>query len=213
MRAAGPSRLRKSLRVSITRRIVTGLALAALLLFPGMAQAQRFGGDFGGGGGFWLLYVDPGVETEGSFGRDIGQVVALGGRGFLQTGRIRLGGGGFGGSFTDEGLNADDNRVTGGLSGGGFTAEYLLVRRNAELLIGGLLGGGSLTIEERLSVDGDVDTLRRRRDTIFVGYPYLRGGYNPAPFVNVGLQLGYLIGTEGVGGFAVGLDILVGIVP
>jgi hypothetical protein len=38
-------------------------------------------------------------------------------------------------------------------------------------------------------------------------------GYNPAPLVNAGLQLGYLIGTDDVGGVAVGIDVMVGLIP
>jgi len=199
------------------RRLSTLLLCCWLILLPGSAFAQRFGGDFGGAVGFWLLYVDPGIEEDRSFGRDVGGVVAFGGRGFLQTGRVRLGGGGFAGSFSCEGLNESSNRVQGGLSGGGFVAEYLLVQRNLELTVGGLAGGGVVTIEELLPPEmgdlGDIERLRRRRDGIFIGYPWVRLGYNPAPFVNAGLQLGYLIGSEDVGGFAVSLDVLVGIIP
>jgi hypothetical protein len=194
-------------------KAITLLLASVLLLLPGSAFAQRFGGDFGGGGGFWLLYVDLGIEEDRSFGRDVGAVVALGGRGFLQTGKIRLGGGAFGGGFTDEGLNSVGNKVQGGFSAGGFTAEYLVLQQNLEIIVGGMVGGGVLTIEERISVTGEIEELRRRRDSMFVGYPWVRVGYNPAPFVNVGLQLGYLVGTGDVGGFAVGLDIMAGLIP
>lgn len=189
--------------------------VAAVALAPGSAFGQRFGGDFGGAVGFWLVYVDPGVDSEQSFGRDLGGVAALGGRAFLQTGRVRLGGGAFGGSFTDEGQNSSGFDVSGRLTAGGFVAEYLLVQRNVELAVGGLAGGGVLTLEELLDVDvtGDVETLRRRSEGVFVGYPWLRLGYNPAPFVNVGLQVGYLLGSEGVGGFAAGIDVAAGIIP
>ena len=189
------------------------LVLLGLLLTGGPAYAQRFGGDYGGGGGVWLVYVAPDIETERSFERDVGGVVAIGGRGFLQTGKVRLGGGAFGGGFTDEGLNGAGNKVKGGLSAGGFIAEYLAVQQNLEVTVGGLLGGGVLTIEESLGTSGDVEDLRRRRDTIFVGYPWVRVGYNPAPFVNAGLQLGYLLGTDDVGGVAVGIDVMVGLIP
>jgi hypothetical protein len=199
------------------RRLPTLFLCCWSVLLPGSAFAQRFGGDFGGAVGFWLLYVDPGIEENRSFGRDVGDVVAFGGRGFLQTGRVRLGGGGFGGSFSCEGLNESGNRVQGGLSGGGFVAEYLLVQRNLELAVGGLAGGGVVTIEELLPPEvgdsGDVERLRRRREGIFIGYPWVRLGYNPAPLVNAGLQLGYLVGSEDVGGFAVSIDVLVGIIP
>lgn len=199
------------------RRLTTLFLSCWLVLLPGSALAQRFGGDFGGAVGFWLLYVDPGIKEDRSFGRDVEGVVAFGGRGFLQTGRVRLGGGGFGGSFSSEGLNESGNRVQGGLSGGGFVAEYLLVQQNLELAVGGLAGGGVVTIEELLPPEpgdsGDVERLRRRREGIFIGYPWVRLGYNPAPLVNAGLQLGYLVGSEDVGGFAVSIDVLVGIIP
>lgn len=190
-------------------------AALALAVTPSQASAQRFGGDFGGAVGFWLAYVDPGVGPDRSFGRDLGAVAALGGRVFLQTGRVRLGAGAFGGSFTDEGRNAGGFDVSGHLSAGGFIAEYLVIQRNFELALGGMAGGGLLTIEELQDVDvaGDVETLRRRSDGIFAAYPWVRLGYNPAPFVNVGLELGYFAGTEGVGGFAVSLDVLAGIIP
>ncbi|UCC73229.1 MAG: hypothetical protein JSV86_01295 [Gemmatimonadota bacterium] len=195
-------------------RAITLLAATVLLLQPELAFAQRFGGDFGGGGGFWLVYADVGIDEEVSFGRDVGAVVALGGRGFLQTGRVRLGGGAFGGGFVDEGVNEAGNRVQGGLSAGGFTAEYLVVQQNLEVSVGGMVGGGVLTIEELSGTGPDgVEDLRRRRKTMFVGYPWVRLGYNPAAFVNVGLQLGYLAGTEDVGGFAVGLEIMAGLIP
>ena len=184
-----------------------------LFLQAETAFSQRLGGDFGGGGQFWVLYIDPGIDVDRSFGRDVGGVTAIGGRGFLQTRRVRLGGGGFGGSFSDEGLNEDGNRVQGGLSAAGFTAEYLAVQQDLEVAVGALLGGGVLSLEERLSVSGDVEELRRRRDAIFVAYPWVRLGYNPAPFVNVGLQLGYFVGTEDVGGFAIGLEVGVGLIP
>ncbi len=194
------------------RGLVLLLALS-LSFVPRSASAQRFGGQFGGGGGFWVLLIDPDAGEDRAFGRDLGAVIAVGGRGFLQTGRVRLGGGAFGGGFLDEGLNSDGNDVRGSLSAGGFTFEYLAVQQNLEVIVGGLVGGGSLTLEQRLAVSGDVETLERRRDTIFVGYPWVRLAYNLAPFVNAGLQLGYLIGSKDVGGPAVGLDIQVGLIP
>lgn len=187
--------------------------VGALLLGPSDAPAQRFGGQYGVGAGFWMLYLDPGVDAERAFGRGVGNVVALGGRGFVQLGRVRLGGGGFAGGFTDEGLNPAGNPVEGRLSGGGFTAEYLVVQQNFELIVGGMAGGGALTIEEELSSSGGVDELRRRQDTIFLGYPWVRAGYNVAPFVNVGFQLGYLVGGNDVDGFAASIDIVVGLIP
>lgn len=199
------------------RRLATLFLSCCLVLLPASAYGQRFGGDFGGAVGFWLLYVDPGIEEDRSFGRDVGSVLGVGGRGFLQTGRVRLGGGGFGGSFISEGLNESGHKVDGALSGGGFIAEYLLVQRNLELTVGGFAGGGVLTLVEFLPPEpgdvGDVERLRRRRQTLFIGYPWVRLGYNPAPFVNAGLQLGYLIGSEDVGGFAASIDVLVGIIP
>ncbi|UCC82572.1 MAG: hypothetical protein JSW46_16595 [Gemmatimonadota bacterium] len=197
----------------MNKAIALVLVGVVLLLLPEPASAQRFGGDFGGGGGFWLVYVDVGVDVDRSFGRDVGGAVTLGGRGFLQTGKVRLGGGAFGGGFVDEGLNTAGNRVQGGFSAGGFTAEYLVVQQNLELVIGGMAGGGVLTIEEIVSVSGEVEDLRRRKESMFVGYPWVRVGYNPAAFVNVGLQLGYVAGTQDVGGFAIGLDIMVGLIP
>ena len=196
----------------------TALAvLMALLALPGTASAQRFGGDFGGAGGFWAVYVSPGLESDRTFGRDVGGAAALGGRGFLQTGRVRLGGGAVGGSFVDEGQNPDGNRVQGGLSFGGFTAEYLAVQQNVEVAVGGMIGGGVLTLEELLPAepddDADVERLRRREEAVFAGYPWVRLGYNAAPFVNAGLQVGYLLGGGDVSGFAVGIDITVGLIP
>lgn len=202
-----------SLGAEKVKGILGVLVLITLMLNGEPAYAQRAGGDYGVGGGFWLVYVQPGVEVERSFDRDVGAVMAIGGRGFLQTGKVRLGGGAFGGGFTDEGLNEAGNKVQGGLSAGGFTAEYLAVQQNLEVIFGALLGGGVLTIEESLGASGDVEDLRRRRDTIFVGYPWVRVGYNPAPFVNAGLQLGYLLGSNDVGGVAVGIDVVVGWIP
>ncbi len=194
--------------------MIRALALTwALTLLPATAWAQRFGGQFGGAGGFWLVFVNPDVDNDQSFGRDLGGVIGLGGRGFLQTGRVRLGGGAFGGGFVDEGLNPAGNEVEGGLSAAGFTFEYLAYQQNLEVMVGGLVGGGSLTLEERLGSAGGVESLRRRRDRVFVGYPWVRVGYNLAPFANAGLQLGYLFGTRDIGGFAIGLDVLVGLIP
>ncbi len=190
------------------------LALAFVLaLLPATAWAQRFGGQFGGAGGFWLVFVDLDVDDERSLGRSLDGVIGLGGRGFLQTGRVRLGGGAFGGGFIDEGLNSAGNEVEGRLSAGGFTFEYLAVQQNIEVVVGGLVGGGSLTVEERLGSAGGVESLRRQRDNIFVGYPWARVAYNLAPFANAGLQLGYLLGSRDVGGFAIGLDVMVGLIP
>lgn len=198
--------MRKPLAIAVTLVIV-------IALHPGSANAQRFGGQFGGGAAFWLVYVDPGLDVGESFDRDVGRVIGIGGRAFLQTGRFRLGGGVFGGGFTDEGLNPAGNDVQGGLSAGGFIAEYLIVQQNVELAIGGMAGGGVLTVEEHISTAGDIEELRRRRDPIFAGYPWLRLGYNPAPFVNVGLHLGYFVGSNGVGGFGAGLDVTAGLIP
>lgn len=196
----------------MSRVLVLALALAAA--HPGTAVAQRFGGQFGAAGGFWASYFALDIPAALSFGRDLGGVVTLGGRAFIQTGRARLGGGGFGGGFTNEGINAAGNRVSGALSAGGFTAEYLVLQMSElEVALGGMAGGGVLTIEERLSVDGGVDLLNRRKDTLFIGYPWLRVGYNLAPFVNAGLYVGYLAGTGDIGGFAIGLDVLVGLFP
>ncbi len=197
----------------MNRAITLLLASAVLLILPEPASAQRFGGDFGGGGGFWLVYADLGIDADRSFGRDVGGVITLGGRGFLQTGKVRLGGGAFGGGFVDKGQNSAGNSVQGGFSAGGFAAEYLIVQQNLELVIGGMAGGGVLTIEEIVSVRGEVEDLRRRKESMFVGYPWVRVGYNPAPFINVGLQLGYMVGTQDVGGFAMGLDIMAGLIP
>jgi hypothetical protein len=197
----------------VNRAITLLLSSVVLLLLPGPAHAQRFGGDFGGGGGFWLVYADLGIDVDRSFGRDVGGVITLGGRGFLQTGKVRLGGGAFGGGFVDKGPNSAGNRVQGGFSAGGFTAEYLVLQQDLELVIGGMAGGGVLTIEEISSVSGGVEELRRRRESMFVGYPWVRVGYNPAPFINVGLQLGYMAGTQDVGGFAIGLDVMAGLIP
>jgi hypothetical protein len=197
----------------VNRAITLLLASAVLLILPDPASAQRFGGDFGGCGGFWLVYADLGIDADRSFGRDVGGVITLGGRGFLQTGKVRLGGGAFGGGFVDKGQNSAGNSVQGGFSAGGFTAEYLIVQQNLELVIGGMAGGGVLTIEEIVSVSGEVEDLRRRKESMFVGYPWVRVGYNPAPFINVGLQLGYMVGTQDVGGFAMGLDIMAGLIP
>jgi hypothetical protein len=182
-------------------------------LVPSTGYAQRFGGDYGAAAGLWVLFVDPGIDSEDSFDRDLGGVIAFGGRLFFQTGRVRLGGAFFGGGFTKEGVNGDGLDVSGGLSAGGFTAEYLAVQQNLELSLGGMLGGGTLNVEELMGVSGDVESINRRRDTIVLGYPWARIGYNPAPFVNVGLQVGYLLATQGVGGFSVGLDIVVGLIP
>lgn len=194
--------------------MIKALAIASVLtLLPATASAQRFGGQFGGAGGFWLVFVNPDVGEDRSFGLDLGGVIGLGGRGFLQTGRVRLGGGAFGGGFIDEGLNPAGNEVEGSFSAAGFTFEYLAYQQNLEVTVGGLVGGGSLTLEERLGSAGGVDSLRRRQDTIFIGYPWARVGYNLAPFANAGIQLGYLFGTRDIGGFAIGLDVLVGLIP
>jgi hypothetical protein len=187
--------------------------LAVLFSLPNSAEAQRFGGTFGGGAAFWLVYVDPGINTEDSFDRDIGNVVALGARAFFQTGRARLGAGFFSGGFTDEGTNDAGNKVTGSLSSGGFIAEYLALQTNFEIAVGGMAGGGSITVEEHISSSGDLENLLRRRTSYFAAYPWVRFAYNPAPLVNVGIDLGYYFGTNDVGGFAVGLDIVVGLIP
>lgn len=194
-------------------KILVVLLAGVLTIIPDTAFGQRFGGDYGAAAGFWLLYIDPGIEASESFGRDLGNIAAMGGRLFFQTGRFRLGGAAFGGSFVDEGLNEAEYKVSGGLSAAGVTAEYLVVQQNLEVTLGGMFGGGTLNIEEQSDVTSGVETLRRRRQSIFMGYPWARVGYNPAPFINVGLELGYLLGTEGVGGPAIGLDILVGLIP
>jgi hypothetical protein len=195
------------------KRVLFLTAVFVLFFQPGSAFAQRFGGQFGGAGGFWMLLIDPGVPTGESFGRNIGEVLAFGGRGWLQTGKIRLGGGAFGGGFTDEGLNEAGNEVGGGLAAGGFTAEYLVIQRNVEVIAGALFGGGVVTIEERLGVTGDVEQLLRRQTSFLTSYPWVRVGYNPAALVNVGLELGYMFGTNGVGGPALGLDVMIGLIP
>lgn len=194
-------------------RVVTLFLVGLFTLLPDSALAQRFGGDYGAAAGLWILYVDPRIEPDESFGRDLGGIVALGGRIFLQTGRVRLGAAAFAGSFSDEGLNEAGFEVSGRLSAGGFTAEYLVVQQNLEVIIGGLAGGGTLNIEELRDSSRDVETIRRRRESVFMGFPWVRVAYNLAPFVNVGLELGYLFGTQGVGGPAIGLDILVGLIP
>ena len=189
------------------------LLLLASLAVPGEVEAQRFGGQFGAAGGFWLQYVTADAGVERSFGRDLGDLILTGGRGFIQTGRVRLGGGAFGGSFLDEGVNAAGNEVTGGLGGAGFVAEYLVVQQNLEVTVGGLIGGGTITIEELLGVDGEVESLNRIEDTIFIGIPWVRVGYNIAPFVNTGFQVGYLLGSQGFDGFSISVDVTAGLIP
>ena len=128
-------------------------------------------------------------------------------------GLLCLGAGFFGGGFTNEGPNESGNKVDGRLSSGGFIAEYLALQKNFEVALGGMAGGGVITVEEHISSTGDVELLRRRRTSYFAAYPWVRLGYNPAPFVNVGLDLGYYFGTNDVGGFAASLDIVVGLIP
>jgi hypothetical protein len=193
--------------------IASATLIAVATTSPETVSAQRFGGQFGGGAAFWVVYVDPGVSASESFDRDLGQVVGLGSRAFFQTGRFRLGGGFFAGGFTDEGPNEVGNIVSGGLSTGGVIAEYLVVQQNFEVAVGGLAGGGSLTVEESLLTENGVEALLRRSTSFFAGYPWVRAGYNLAPFVNVGLEVGYFIGTNDVGGFAAGFDIVVGLIP
>ncbi len=195
------------------RRFAVAFGLFLLLSQGEVAHAQRFGGQFGAAAGFWLQYLVVDIKTEDSFGRDLGNIVLLGGRGFVQSGRVRLGFGAFGGSHVNEGVNAAGNEVTGGLSGAGFTAEYLVVQKNLELVIGGFAGGGTLLAEERLGVSGDVEMLNRREDTIFFGIPWVRLGYNIAPFVNTGIQLGYLVGSQGLDGLTLSIDVFAGLIP
>ncbi len=90
------------------------------------------------------------------------------------------------------------------------------MQQNVELSVGALAGGGTLTVEAVIPATGlpaDVERLDRKRQAIFVGYPWVRASYNPAPFVNAGIQLGYLFGSEGVGGFALAIDVLAGLIP
>jgi hypothetical protein len=197
----------------VRNTLAVAISFAVLFSVPNKAEAQRFGGQFGGGAAFWLVYVDPGIDTEQSFGRDIGNVAALGARAFFQTGRVRLGAGFFGGGFTDEGTNESGNKVEGSLSSGGFIAEYLALQKNFEIALGGMAGGGVITVEEHISSTGDIESLLRRRTSYFAAYPWARFGYNPAPLVNVGLEFGYYLGTNDVGGFAASLDIVVGLIP
>ncbi len=189
------------------------LVAALLMLAPTPALAQRFGGDYGGAVGLWLVYADPGIDAQDSFGRDLGGVLGVGGRLFFQKTRLRLGLGGFTGGFTGDGLNDAGNQVQGGLSAGGFIFEYLIVQQNLEVAAGAMAGPGLVSLEEILDLGDDIENLDRRRYTFVAGYPWVRLGYNPMPFVNVGLELGYFFGTEGVGGFAGGIDILVGLIP
>ncbi len=198
--------------------MVRGIALlvtAILAVAPSPALAQRFGGDYGGAVGLWVVYADLGIDAGDSFGRDLGGVAAIGGRLFFQTGRLRLGLGGFTGGVTGDGPNEAGYQVQGRLSTGGFIAEYLVIQQNLELTAGGMLGPGRLTLEEIVDPadDDGFEVLRRDRETIFVGYPWARVGYNPMPFVNLGLELGYVIGSEGVGGLAGGIQIFLGLIP
>ncbi len=194
-------------------KVFAALVALSILSSPDTAHAQRFGGQFGAAVGFWLQYVAVNLDEQRSFGRDLGDLVLTGARGFVQTERVRLGGGAFDGSFVSEGVNAVGNEVTGGLSGAGFVAEYLVVRQDLEVLVGGMVGGATLNTEERLATRGDVETINRIKDTIFIGIPWVRVGYNVAPFVNTGFQVGYLIGAQGFDGFTLGLDITVGLIP
>lgn len=191
------------------------LAASVVVSAPTPSVAQRFGGDYGGAFGLWIVYGEPGLDAERSFGRDLGGLAAVGGRIFFQTGRARLGLGGFSGAFVSDGPNQAGNQVQGGLTTGGFIAEYLVVQQNLEVALGGMLGPGRLSVEEVLiQAGGDgIENLDRDRDTIIVGYPWARVGYNPMPFVNVGLELGFLIGGEGIGGPAGGVEIMVGLIP
>jgi hypothetical protein len=197
--------------------VARGIALLGvfLALAPAPAVAQRFGGDYGGAVGLWIVYADPGIDAADSFDRDLGGVAAVGGRLFFQTGRLRLGLGGFTGGFTGDGANEDGYQVQGGLTSGGFIAEFLIVQQNLEVAAGGMLGPGRLTLEEIVDPadDDGFEVLRRDRKTIAVAYPWARVGYNPMPFVNLGLEAGYMIGSEGVGGFAAGIEVLLGLIP
>lgn len=191
------------------------LLIAVLAVTPRPALGQRFGGDYGAAFGLWIVFGDPGLDAERSFDRDLGPVAAVGGRIFFQTGRARLGLGGFTGGFVSDGPNEAGNQVQGGLTTGGFIAEYLVVQRNLEVAVGGMVGPGRLSVEEVLVAAGDdgVENIDRDRDTVLVGYPWARLGYNPMPFVNVGLELGYLMGGEGIGGFAGSIELMLGLIP
>ncbi len=194
-------------------RILATLAVLFVCCQPDAAWAQRFGGQFGGAAGFWLQYMIPNIDTRSTFGRDLGDLVLVGGRGFIQTGRVRLGFGAFGGSFTDEGVNSAGNEVSGGLNAAGLTAEYLIVQKELELIVGGFIGGGTLNVEELLSVTGEVETINRVKESLVIGIPWVRAGYNIAPLVNVGVEVGYMVGTQGFDGLTIGLDILAGLIP
>jgi hypothetical protein len=75
----------------------------------------------------------------------------MGGMGYGGLGQgIRIGGGGWGGTriFTTEPANARVTEIKVDLTYGGFLVEKCLVRDSWNLIVGGMLGGGTLRMEK-----------------------------------------------------------------
>ena len=127
-------------------------------IFP-QQQRKYFDAPFGGGIGYvpaWYLpNVDPiNIELQniGVPNLSTGGFYSSGGAGFIYVGFIkflRLGGMGYGGSFsTSEVINGLNKEVMYHLSGGGLTIEYTLpFIKDMGLSVGAIIGAGSLEIQ------------------------------------------------------------------
>jgi hypothetical protein len=136
------------------------LIFFSLITFSSFGQTTKyFDAPFGGGGGFTPGWYIPNVDPLNLKLKEVGipefsksGMFTTGGAGFIYIGfikNLRLGGMGFGGSRSESNnSNGTNYQADYSIGGGGLTIEYTLpFIKNIGVSVGGLIGGGSITIE------------------------------------------------------------------
>ena len=178
------------------------------------AQSTKyFDAPFGGGGGFtpgWYIpNVDPlnlKLKVVGipEFSKD--GMFTTGGAGFIYVGfvkNLRIGGMGFSGTRSESASSSGTNyEATYSLGGGGLTVEYTLpFIKNIGVSLGGIVGGGSITIEtfsntsslnwDKLFDNSSTNNLTRLSNSYWILTPTLNMEIPVYRFVALRIGLGY----------------------
>jgi hypothetical protein len=137
------------------------LFILIIFITSGISQEKKkyFDAPFGGGVGYvpaWYIpNIDPinvNLKAIGIPELSTGGFYSSGGAGFIYLGfikHLRVGGMGFGGSFSTSHVIGDNNmEVIYNLGGGGLTVEYTLpIIKDIALSVGAIIGAGTLSIE------------------------------------------------------------------
>jgi hypothetical protein len=178
------------------------------------AQSTKyFDAPFGGGGGFTPGWYIPNVDPLNLKLKEVGipefsksGMFTTGGAGFIYVGfvkNLRIGGMGFSGTRSESStLSGTNYEATYSLGGGGLTVEYTLpFIKNIGVSLGGIVGGGSITIEtfannssfswDKLFDNSSTNNLTRLSSSYWILTPTLNMEIPVYRFVALRIGLGY----------------------